>query len=120
MTPGRKPPQARRVSVPCPKCAGRTVSRYARPVQADRIALCRRRRCVVCDFRFTTLETIPEKIESVGDRVRARPLMIDRYMALSKADRTLVRHLVDELHAARKAGRNPLPVVPNYATGAFG
>ena len=49
-------------SMVCPKCDGECTVKETRPVAAIENALRRRRECLVCGYRFVTIERIVDKI----------------------------------------------------------
>lgn len=53
----------------CPKCGGQCTVKDSRPSTVIDNAIRRRRECLVCEHRFSTLETIvdmgPKKMEEV-------------------------------------------------------
>lgn len=88
--------------VPCPHCGGASRVYDSR---ADKIAggLRRRRRCLVCQARFSTSEGVLDIDVTSGSQIRtAAALIAQRYLALDDKGRRAVAGLIGVLEDASR------------------
>lgn len=90
--------------VPCPVCYGATRVKDTRPSNSDRHALRRRRKCLACEHRFTTLEILADKLDETQGKIRDRADLLDRYMGLDASGRAAVRNMISSIENAMKRG----------------
>ena len=90
--------------VPCPSCYGASRVIDTRPLKSDRHALRRRRKCLACKGRFTTIEILADDAASTKISVRDRADLLDRYMGLDDSGRAAVRNMIASIENAMRRG----------------
>lgn len=92
--------------VPCPACGGGTMVYSSRPNALSLAGgIRRRRRCLACRAKFTTLEErVPDQQEE-GTALAAAAEIGRDYLALDKEGRQAVRRILDALSAQRSDGQ---------------
>lgn len=87
--------------VPCPECYGATRVKGTSPAKGHRHAIRRRRACLKCAVRFTTIEMPAGDVDATARKINDRVEFNDRFMALDDASRAAVRQMVTALEAAQ-------------------
>lgn len=96
--------------VPCPECHGATRVKGTSPAKGHRHAIRRRRGCLKCGVRFTTIEMPAGDVDATARKINDRVEFNDRFMALDDASRLAVRQMVTALEQA--AARRHAPAMP--------